>query len=63
MDPLRHDDIERARKTTPAEKARRTFELMRFGIRLKRTALRTRYPDETDEQIEARVREWLQQDD
>ena len=59
MDPLRRDDIERARKATPAEKARRTLALMRFGTRLKRAGLRERYPRDSAEQIEERIRQWL----
>ena len=59
MDRLRRDDIERARRATPAEKARQALEMMRAGIRLKRAGLRARYPDESDQQIEQRVRQWL----
>jgi hypothetical protein len=46
MDPLERDDIERARRTAPGERALQTIDLMRTGFRfrLKRTALRVRYP-------------------
>jgi hypothetical protein len=63
MDPLRRDDLERARRTTPAERARQAFELMRTGIRLRRAALRARFPEESEEQIEARLRRWLARDE
>jgi hypothetical protein len=59
VDPLRHDDLERARRTPPEERARQAFELMRTGIRLQRAALRARFPDEREDQIEARLRRWL----
>jgi hypothetical protein len=59
MDPLRRDDIERARRQTPEEKARRALEMMRVGTQLKRAGLRSRHPGETDEQIEERLRQWL----
>jgi Rv0078B-related antitoxin len=59
MDPLRRDDIEQARRFTPEEKASQALEMMRAAVRLKRAGLRARYPHETDEEIERRVREWL----
>jgi hypothetical protein len=59
MDPLCRDDIERARKATPAEKARIALEMMRFGTELKRDGLRARHPHESAEQIEERIRQWL----
>lgn len=63
MDPLRQDDLERARRTPLQERARQAFELMRTGIRLRRAALRTRYPEEREDQIEARLRRWLARDE
>ena len=63
MDPLRRDDIERARRATPAERAKQALELMRTGIRLRRAALRARFPDESEAQIEARLRRWLARDE
>ena len=63
MDRLRRDDIERARRASPAEKARQALEMMRAGIRLKRAGLRARHPDESDEQIEERVSQWLLSDE
>ena len=63
MDPMRRDDIERARRTPPGEKALQTFDLMATGIVLYRAGLRARYPGESEQEIEARVREWLRRDD
>lgn len=63
MDPLERDTIERTRRTPPGERARQTLELMRTGYRLKRAALRARYPAESEEQIELRFRSWLAGDD
>jgi hypothetical protein len=63
MDPLRRDDIESARRTSPEERARQTLEMMRTGFRLKRSALRARYPEESEDQIEQRFRAWLEGDD
>ena len=63
MDRLRQDDLEQARRLTPDEKARQALEMMRAAVRLKRSGLRARYPDESEEQIDRRVREWLLADD
>lgn len=63
MDPLRSDDIERTRRTPAEERARQALELMRTGIRLRRAALRARFPEERDDQIEARLRRWLARDE
>jgi hypothetical protein len=59
MDALRRDDLDRARRTPPEERALQALEAMRTGIRLKQAALRLRFPDETDAEIERRLREWL----
>ena len=63
MDPLERDDVEVMRATPPEEKARQAFDLMRAGIRLKRSALRARHPDASDEQIEALLQGWLEEGD
>jgi Rv0078B-related antitoxin len=59
VDPLRRDDIEQARRATPEERATQALQMMRAGFRLKRSALRARYPDESDDEIDARFRLWL----
>jgi hypothetical protein len=62
MDPLRRDDIERARRTPPEVRATQAFEAMRTGIRLCRTALRARHPTATEDEIERLLRRWLSRD-
>ena len=63
MDPLRRDDIERARATPPEERARQALDAAQTGIRLKRASLRARFPNESAEQIEARLQRWLERDE
>jgi len=63
MEALRRDDIERARRTPPEEKARQAFALMRFGIRLQRSKLRQQFPDEPEEQIRQRLLRWMARDE
>jgi hypothetical protein len=63
MDPRRRDEIERARKPTPKEKAAQALEMVQTGLWLKRAGLKARYPRETIRQIEQRLREWLLADD
>lgn len=63
MDRLRRDDIEQARRLTPEEKAVLALEMMRAAVRLERAGLRARYPNESEAEIERRVREWLLEHD
>jgi hypothetical protein len=63
MDPLRLDDIERARATPPSERARQTLAAMRTGIVLKRASLRVRFPSATPEEIDELLQRWLERDD
>lgn len=63
MDALREDDVETMRRTPPEEKARQLFELFRFGLKLRRAALRERHPDARAEEVEAMVRQWLAEGD
>jgi Xaa-Pro aminopeptidase len=63
VDPLLKDDLHRARRVTPEERARQAFEMMRAGYRLKLAALRARFPGETAEQVDARFRRWLARED
>ena len=59
MDSLRREAIERARAASPEERARQTFQLIEAGFALKRSALRARFPDANEEEIERLFREWL----
>lgn len=59
VDALRRDDIERAISTPPEEKLLRTLELMDVGIEMHRDFLKRRHPEESEQQIEQRLRAWL----
>jgi hypothetical protein len=59
VDAFRTHDIETARSETPATKLFQAFELMEAGFRLKRTALRTRYPHLSEEEIQRLFQDWL----
>ena len=63
MDALERDDLEVARRTSPEERARQLMALIRVGFRVKRSALRTRHPSESEEEIAARFQRWLDGDD
>ena len=63
MDRLRRDDIERARRTPPEERARQALAAMRDGIHLKHIALRAQMPGATEAEIDAALRRWLLRDD
>jgi hypothetical protein len=63
MEALRQDDVERARRTPPEQKATQAFALMRFGIKLQRSKLRQAFPDESDEQIRQRLFRWMARDE
>ena len=63
MDPLRQDDIDRARATPPAERAKQALACMRAGIALKLASLRARHPGESAAEIDARLLSWLARED
>lgn len=62
IDPLRQDDLDRARGTPIEEKARQALELMALGIRMQQAALLVRFPDATEEELDRRLRRWLARD-
>lgn len=62
VDRLRAHDLEAARETAPSEKARQALEAMRFGIELKRVALRARSPGADEDEIDRLLRAWLADD-
>ncbi|MFI4861085.1 MAG: hypothetical protein ACIAXF_10430 [Phycisphaerales bacterium JB063] len=43
-----------------AARLRQSFELHRAGVRMMRAKLRQQHPDESDDQINSRLNEWLQ---
>jgi hypothetical protein len=55
-------DRELARKLEPAEKLAEALETMKAGIRLKRAALRAKFPDVDEQEIDRQLTEWLTQD-
>lgn len=59
MDPLRADDIAWARQTPPGEKLLQALDLMATGIEIQRANFRRRHPEESDDEIEARLQRWL----
>lgn len=59
VDPLRRDDLDRALRTPPEEKARQALEMMAFGIELQRRKLRLAHRDATDVEIDTLLRAWL----
>ena len=59
VDALRRDDIERARARSLEERLELAVEMMDLGIELKREWFVRKYPGETEEQIEVRLRAWL----
>jgi hypothetical protein len=63
LDPLRLDDLESARRSSPERRALQALDMMRTGFRLKRAALRVRHPAETEAQLDTRFRRWLEGDD
>jgi Rv0078B-related antitoxin len=62
VDAIRQDDIDWARKTPPGEKVAEALKMMRFGIRLKRSALAASHPDASEAEIDAMLQAWLEAD-
>ena len=62
LDPLRRDDIARARATPLEERARQALELMEAGLHMQRASLRQRFPEAPGDEIERRLRLWLARD-
>ncbi|MEQ8766511.1 MAG: hypothetical protein RL885_21535 [Planctomycetota bacterium] len=44
-----------------AERLRTAFELFEAGVEMKRQSLRRRFPDASDEEISAKIGEWLRE--
>lgn len=59
MDPFLAQDIEASRRMTPGEKLLQALDLMQLGIEMKEQQLRARYPELTDEQLDAKLQLWL----
>lgn len=62
VDPIRQDDVEWAKQTPPAEKLSAALKMMRFGIRLKRSALVASHPGAEEAEVDAMLQAWLDTD-
>lgn len=62
VDALHAHDLEQARQLTPGEKLEQALEVMRAGIRLKRSTLRRQHPHADDAELDRRLEEWLAHD-
>lgn len=62
MDALQAHDREQAHRLNPAEKLVQALEVMRAGIRLKRSALRRQFPEADQAEVDRRLAEWLSSD-
>lgn len=62
MDPIRQDDVAWVKQTPPAEKLSAALKMMRFGIRLKRSALVASHPEAEEAEVDAMLQAWLETD-
>ena len=62
MDALLAHDREHARQLDPAEKLHQALDVMRAGIRLKRSNLRRQFPDADEIEVDRRLAEWMSED-
>lgn len=62
MDALQAHDRAEALRLKPAEKLMQALEVMRTGIRLKRSALHRQFPKADEAEIDRRLAEWLRSD-
>jgi hypothetical protein len=63
MDALLAHDREHARQLEPAEKLQQALDVMRAGIRLKRSTLRRQFPEADETEVDRRLAKWLSGDD
>lgn len=59
VDPLRKDDIERARRMAPEERMRAVLAAVNAGVRIRLAALRAKRPEATEHELSVALREWL----
>jgi hypothetical protein len=62
MDALLAHDREHARQLDPAVKLQHALDVMRAGIRLKRSTLRRQFPEADEAEVDHRLAEWLRED-
>ena len=63
MDAFLAHDREHARQLEPAEKLQQALDVMRAGIRLKRSTLRRQFPEADETEVDRRLAKWLSGDD
>ena len=63
MDALLAHDREHARQLEPAEKLQQALDVMRAGIRLKRSTLSRQFPEVDETEVDLRLAKWLRGDD
>ena len=49
--------------SSPAEKLQQALDVMRAGIRLKRSTLRRQFPEADETEVDHHLAEWLRGDD
>ena len=62
MDALLAHDREHAGELDPAEKLQQALQVMRAGIRLKRSTLRRQFAEADETEVDHRLAEWLRGD-
>jgi hypothetical protein len=62
MDALLAHDREHAHQLGPAEKLQQALDVMRAGIRLKRSTLRRQFSEADEKEVDQRLAEWLRGD-
>jgi len=62
VDALDAHDREQARQLSPAEKLEQALDVMRTGIRMKRSTLCRQHPDADEAEIDRILAEWLSRD-
>ncbi len=61
VDPLREDDLRRARATPPAEKLLEALEMMEMGLAMKRATLRRMHVSLSESAIDGLLEAWILQ--
>jgi Rv0078B-related antitoxin len=59
MDALKAESVREHLEGCASDRLVQALEVMRDGFVLKRANLRRRYPDETEDQIDARLAAWM----
>jgi hypothetical protein len=59
MDSLKADSVREHRESSASDRLVQALEVMHDGFVLKRANLRRQYPDETEDEIDARLATWM----